>query len=364
MARIFDDECVSLRDGAAAPARPWFARWIVPVTALALLVGVGGCDPAGVEVPGVVGLTLDEARGKLAGAGLEAELGDPEVTNDKPADTVVAQDPGESAKADKGSAVVLRVTARDGVTVPAVTGLLLEEATAKLSAAGLEAEQGDAERTNSRPPGTVLGQDPAANAQAERGGAVTLTVAALEGVRVPKVTGSLIAAAEAELKAAGLVPVRGKPVLKADVPKGIVVQQNPAANAEVARGKQVTLTWSADGVNVPKIIGKRLWTNNKTAEAEVVRFLVQLRDQGFFVKFTLKHDKSKPHHTILSTDPKQGALVARGTTLNLTVSSTSGNAQWLGMEKAALERFLKENGLAPPRPAIKIPPKTMGKPRP
>lgn len=90
--------------------------------------------------------------------------------------------------------------------------------------------------------------------------------------------------------------------------------------------------------------------------------LVQLRDQGFFVKFTMKQDKSKPHLTILGTDPKEGALVARGTTLNLTISSTSGNAKWLEMEKGGLELVLKEYGLAPPRPAIKLVPKARGKP--
>lgn len=146
MARFFDDECV--RDDAAAASRPWFARWFVPVATLTLLVGVGGCgqkggesppvEVPGVEVPPVVGLTVDEAREHLVGAGFEAKLGDPELTNDKPVGMVVAQDPAEGAKAAKGSAVVLRVAAKDSVTVPAVTGLPLEEATAKLSAAGLE----------------------------------------------------------------------------------------------------------------------------------------------------------------------------------------------------------------------------------
>jgi beta-lactam-binding protein with PASTA domain len=355
MTRLFDDECV--RDGAAAANRPWFARWFLPFAALTLLVGVAGCakkdveikdaEIPGVEVPHVVGLTVDEAREKLVGAGFEARLGDPELTNDKPAGLVAAQEPGEGAKAAKGSAVVLRVAAKDSVTVPTVTGLPLEEAKAKLSTAGLEAEQGDAERTNRHPPGTVLRQEPAADAKVDRGSAVTLTMAAQDSVRVPAVTGSLIAAAEAELKAAGLVPLRAAPVLRTDVPKGIVVQQYPAANAEVPRGKLVALTWSADGVKVPKIIGKRMWTNNKTAEEEFVRLLVLLKDQGFFAKFTAKSDASKPPFTIVGTDPKEGALVARGSTLNLTYSSS-----WTG-EWKLIEDFQKRHGLAPP-PVLKL----------
>jgi beta-lactam-binding protein with PASTA domain len=176
---------------------------------------------------------------------------------------------------------------------------------------------------------------------------VTLTMAAQDSVRVPAVTGSLIAAAEAELKAAGLVPLRAAPVLRTDVPKGIVVQQYPAANAEVPRGKLVALTWSADGVKVPKIIGKRMWTNNKTAEEEFVRLLVLLKDQGFFAKFTAKSDASKPPFTIVGTDPKEGALVARGSTLNLTYSSS-----WTG-EWKLIEDFQKRHGLAPP-PVLKL----------
>lgn len=426
------EESASRRAGTAAPARPWFPWWFVLVGTLATFVGFGpgACSSGDVEVPAVVGLTLEEAREKLTEAGLVVELGDPDPSSDKAPDTVISQEPGEKAKVDKGSVVVLTVAAaKDEVAVPAVAGLPLEEAKAmlseaglapelagaerasdvpagtvlkqdpdkdskvargtrvaltvalatvtvpdviglsfenaraKLSEAGLEAGQGDAERTNEHQAGTVLRQEPAANKEVEKGDVVALTLAVQDAVRVPKVTDTLLAAAEAELTTAGLVPVRGRPVLKANVPKGIVVEQNPAANAEVARGKQVTLMWSAEGVHVPKIIGKRLWTNNKNAEAEVVRLLVQLRDQGFYVKFTMKQDKSKPHFTILATEPKEGALVARGTTLNLTLAAATGDQWYAGV----LEHFLKEHGLSPRRPVIKLDPavlKSIGKPQP
>jgi serine/threonine-protein kinase len=88
--------------------------------------------PESGTVPGVVGLTAEEAENKLANANFTPIRDD--VHSFEPAGTVLAQTPGGGARLQLGSAVTLRVSDGKGepVVIPRLTGLTQAEAVHRL----------------------------------------------------------------------------------------------------------------------------------------------------------------------------------------------------------------------------------------
>ena len=77
--------------------------------------------PKKVVVPGVTGEQFSVAQAQLQNAGFK--VNEISVTNQKPAGTVIAQDPLAGAKVKEGSTVTLTVSTGPGnATVPSVVG--------------------------------------------------------------------------------------------------------------------------------------------------------------------------------------------------------------------------------------------------
>lgn len=96
-----------------------------------------------VIVPQVVGYTLDEAKGILSGCRLREGTVVQKLST-APAGEVIAQQPHPGAKAARGSAVDLTVSALENVLmvkVPDVKGLKADDAAKKMADAGLRVDQ-------------------------------------------------------------------------------------------------------------------------------------------------------------------------------------------------------------------------------
>ena len=140
-----------------------------------VLIVVSGGPQArpSVSVPQLDGATLTEARAMIERAGLV--LG--ELTREdsaRPADTVLASDPGVGTALEPGSVVALTLASGNQV-IPDVTGLGIGVARAQVQDAGFSVEEVPAE--DDQPPGTVLGVQPAAGTSLRLGSTVTLVVA-------------------------------------------------------------------------------------------------------------------------------------------------------------------------------------------
>ncbi len=131
-------------------------------------------SPKEVPVPRVVGLPVQKAVEVLAAARfLTSQVLD--RSSLQPTGTVVSQRPSAGSLLLEGSTVVLVVsTGENRAAVPDVRGLPLEEALAKLSAAGLRGASTYV--TDPAPAGVVLSQDPLPGKIVARGSLVTLTV--------------------------------------------------------------------------------------------------------------------------------------------------------------------------------------------
>jgi hypothetical protein len=125
-------------------------------------------------------------------------------------------------------------------------------------------------------------------------------------VQVPPVVGRPSAEAQATLQGAGL----GAAVLERedDRAPGVVAQQDPPADSEVARGSVVQLGVST-GIAVPLVVGQSIAQASKA----LARFTVEQR--------TVASDK--PRDEVVDQNPKPPARVAANSTVVVNVSDAS-----------------------------------------
>lgn len=173
-ARGFDVETV--RRAALRPAGTVSEQGPEPGVRLekgAQIILVVSSGRAQASVPDVTGLKLDAARRVLTTAGFTTKAR--VVQSEKPAGTVLAQDPAAGQKAAKSAEVVLSVSKGPSqVAVPDLQGQTVEQATKALADLGLVARV--IRVASSEPEGTVIAQDPTATQKVKPGSAVRLSV--------------------------------------------------------------------------------------------------------------------------------------------------------------------------------------------
>ncbi|MFQ3622771.1 MAG: PASTA domain-containing protein [Acetobacteraceae bacterium] len=200
--------------------------------------------PGLIAVPSLLGLPLAAAETALSRAGLKRGETTGQESRYAPG-TVIGQspDPGDEVAPDVPVELVLAVPIRP--TVPDLRGLPLEEAAARIEAAGLVSGRVARQESRDVKEGHVIGQDPPPGARVDPGAAVALVVALAppKTVLVPDVTGQPRAAADLALRSSGLVP--GEVSEKRAGRPGLVLAQAPRAGTEVPPGSPVSLVVSA-----------------------------------------------------------------------------------------------------------------------
>ncbi|GAA0935820.1 Stk1 family PASTA domain-containing Ser/Thr kinase [Kribbella koreensis] len=131
-------------------------------------------------VPDVVGKLEDDARKALENAAGQFKVASKskEVDNEAPKGTVLSIDPGQDGQYAKGTKFTLTVSSGQvEVTVPDVTTLSKDDATAQLKALGLTVGYVNDDTNPTAPEGTVTKQSVAANSKVKEGTKVTLSIA-------------------------------------------------------------------------------------------------------------------------------------------------------------------------------------------
>jgi beta-lactam-binding protein with PASTA domain len=227
-----------------------------------------------VAVPDVTGLPADEAVQKLDAVGLDSQQ--TTVTSDKTPGTVVDEAPAAGQKVAKGSVVVLSVSKAAPVAVPDVVGKAQADATATLQNAGFKVNV--AMVPGAQPKGTVIAQNPAAGAKADRGipvrinvstgagaatttGTTTTTTTTPASATVPNLQGTQLQAAVQQLGQSGLLA--SVAYIPGTDPLETVLQQSPAAGSTLKARSHVTLNVSSGPgekaqKTVPDATGKTL----------------------------------------------------------------------------------------------------------
>jgi serine/threonine-protein kinase len=193
-------------------------------------------------VPQVEGLPQADAKAALRKAGFNVDV-HRAYSDSVAAGKVISSSPQAGESLERGKTVKLTVSrGPQGISVPKLTGLPQGDAEQRLSALGLRPDESRKEST--RPPGTVLAQDPGAGTTLRRGDTVHLTIAKARP-QVPDVSSShpTLDDATKTLTDAGF-RVRTRQEPSGSVPAGSVVRQFPDPGTPRSTGATVTLVIS------------------------------------------------------------------------------------------------------------------------
>ncbi|GAB4056542.1 Stk1 family PASTA domain-containing Ser/Thr kinase [Catellatospora paridis] len=236
------------------PARVGDARrrrasgWVIAtLTALGVLAVVAltaglilASQPKDVAVPDLFGMTEQQARQAVTGAGLKPTLGNPLRQSNCTENTVAKQDPPKGREVREQSEVTFQICGgKPQVKVPPLIGSNRANAQSQLTALGLVPEF--KEKDSEEPADQVLETSPRDGEMVSEGGTVTVIVS--KGlVKVPALVGKTQAEAVAILTGLGL----GNKVVKGDeetdpARAGIVQDTDPKKDALKPKGTVITL---------------------------------------------------------------------------------------------------------------------------
>jgi beta-lactam-binding protein with PASTA domain/predicted Ser/Thr protein kinase len=294
--------------------RNWGRIALIALVVLALAaIAIGAwllLRPETRTVPDVVGKRSGTAAQILQNQGFEVDVV-PIQSDTVPDDRVAGQRPEPGTEADEGSLVTITVSSGPGeAPVPLVQGLPADEAADKLREAGFKSEQ-RREFSDTVKSGRVIDTSPAEGTSVRKGSTVTLVVSrGKEKVAVPDVLGRTRDEAERLLRDAGLAPsVTEREDDEAD--PGTVLEQNPAAGSQLAKGRTVELVVAKAPaeVAVPGVIDS---TEEDATKA--------LQDAGFNVK-TRDGTAETPDEDgiVLEQAPAPDTPRPKGSTVTITV---------------------------------------------
>ena len=198
------------------------------------------------------------------------------------------------------------------VDVPAVVGLTVEHAQARLEADGLVVRMTQGRYSTKVPEGSVLGVQPAEGTTLERGDRVTLVPSlGPPPVPVPNLVGLPLADAKAALREARLKVGEVSKAFNERFDADQVVRQSVQADAEAPLGSRIDLVVSKGPTPLPveKVVG--------LTQGEAVAVL---ESQGFVVDVQEEFSDSVEKGAVISQAPEKGADLQPGETVTIVVS--------------------------------------------
>lgn len=222
------------------------------------------------------------------------------------------------------------------VTIPILENQTEEDATEKLEELELEVVVEEESSTDVEV-GRVIGTDPDAGEEVEKGSTVTLKVSlGPDEVEIPSVRGMLRADAEDALERAGLKITQIESAHDPDIDSGRVTATDPPEGTVVAPGTEITLYVSDGQVDLPDLRGKQ--------ESEARQILVDL---GLIPNTVVVETDEFAPGTVLTQDPLPG-LVAQRSTITMQIAAERTTVQVpnvVGMTEAEAKAALQAVGL-------------------
>ncbi|MCF3118197.1 Stk1 family PASTA domain-containing Ser/Thr kinase [Streptomyces arenae] len=195
--------------------------------------------------------------------------------------------------------------------VPPLLAKTEAQAKKRLDEAGLDVKDIKRKYSDTDKRGTVMDSDPAAGERIRHNGKVTLTVSlGPETVKVPDVKNIPLATAKKELTGSGLEPGMVTKRFDDTVKKGSVISTDPRAGFTRKAGSAVALVVSkGESVEVVDVTGD----SQEDATAE-------LEESGLKVEIGEPVASDEDKGTVLKQSVPEGELLAKGDTIELTVS--------------------------------------------
>lgn len=295
----------------------------------------------GVTVPNVVNQTQDEATRALRAAGFI--VGTPAGRSDaKPAGTILEQTPAAGATALRGSLINIVISAGPGVivkvTVPNVVNMSQTEARVTLESAGLRLGATDS-RSENKPKGTVVRQDPRAGLRVNSGDAVNLTVSGGGPVDVPDIVNDKEQTARKKIADRHLIV--GSVTYRASCDSVGKVLEQSDRHSKVEIGSAINFVvgnLGEDPITIPRFVGQ------SRREVEL-----NIREQHFILATprTEETDNASPG-AVVNQSPREGTQFARNCPVKIEITvavplTTVGN--YVGLSEADARRQVSDTGL-------------------
>ncbi|PAT15934.1 serine/threonine protein kinase [Corynebacterium sp. NML 120412] len=195
--------------------------------------------------------------------------------------------------------------------VPDVTGKHRDEAVSELEGLGFQVAVSD-EPSPDFARGDVIGTNPTAGSELQRGTLITVSVSTGKEVTdVPDLTDMAPQEAQALLEESGLeLNEEIRHEASEDVPEGAIISQHPAAGTQLSKGSKVTITVSSGPkqVEIPSLVG--LDVNQATATLSSLDLRATVT----------KIDSERPDGEVLAV-AGENTEVNAGTTVELRVSN-------------------------------------------
>ncbi|MEQ1788484.1 MAG: PASTA domain-containing protein, partial [Acidimicrobiales bacterium] len=272
-------------------------------------------DVAQVEVPNVIGETVENAQRILDNLGFEVDISE-EANDDQEAGKVFDQTPKRGERVDEGSTIELKVSAgAEAIPVPDVIGSQVDQARLLLTAQGFTVRTED-QPDEDIPLGEVIDQDPGPNDDAPRGSEVVLFVSSGPAPReVPDVVGRTIAEASNLLGQAGFA-VNQTSESSNDVPTGAVIRTDPGAGSVQPKGTAITVVVSSGPGEspVPSVIN--------LTEANAINTL----NAAGFTPVPVEQDTTDPTQNgrVIAQSPGANVIAADGSEVTITIGRFIG----------------------------------------
>jgi serine/threonine-protein kinase len=299
------------------PRRRRVWPWVVTLVVLLALAGAGVAAylltrPVKTTVPAVVNQSFTTAQTELTNDGLG--VNQLQVTNAKPAGTVIRQSPLAGTRVKQGSTVSLVVSSGPGnTTVPTVVGETLQQARSSLEIANLKVGRVVHQPSNQFASGQVIDTSPSAGTTPPVGTAVTIFVSSGPAkVRVPDVTTETLGQAKAALEAPpGNFTVSTTSQVSSTATAGTVITQSPTGGSSEVPGSTITLVVAKapPTPTVPNVVGQTRGAAEATLGSKGYPATVQPQDVT----------NPSQNNVVLSQSPSAGGQAAKGTNVTIVV---------------------------------------------
>lgn len=309
---------------ALKPRRGMRTRYKVLIGAIILTIAALGfliySTPSPVQVPDVVGETLDIAKEKIEVAGLVVGDVKEEASTEYQEGTVIRTSPGANTSRMEGSKVDIFVARVAMVTVPNLIGSDADSAQKELEDLGFKVTL-KKEYSDTVEEGYVIKTDPVANSSKEKGSTITVIVS--KGVQpktVPDVTGKSQDTAKQLLEAAGFIIGTVSEEYSDSVAEGNVISTDPQANVELEKGSIVNIVVSkGKEIIMPDLVSAG-YTYSEARN--------QLQSLGVT---TIEKQEDRSYTTttsdiVVGQYPAAGTVIDGPVTLYVSVATTSTNS--------------------------------------
>ena len=287
-----------------------------------------------ITVPDVTDQPVDAAQEQLTKAGFKSEV--KRVASSRPKNVVITQAPAAGVTAAHGTTVNLTVSnGVKPVVVPRLIGQTQGAAVSTLTNLGLKSELHNV--SSSQPVGLVVGQNPPAGKEVDKGSTVILnistggggggsttttttttvtTTASANRVEVPKVSGLAAARGLPQLNRAQFRPVVH--YVSSTEQRGRILSQSPSSGT-APRNSQVRVNVSigpnpGEAATVPNVVGQ-----DRSAAATA------LRDAGFRVLILNRQTSNAAQDgKVIEQTPPAGTSIPRGLLIAILVGRGTG----------------------------------------